>query len=385
VQFAVQAWDMLVVMDVSKSGRGMVSAHSGPVAGTPTPRHFLISFFPFFLSLVFWYGFQEPRTTLCEKGGCMSDLRPVVASEQVLALLDQHFGVPISDLVSVEGGQVARTFAFRANAQDYIIRFNHDTMLDSNLPKEAYLMRKFAGTTLPLPPLLHVGRLGKLHFAISRKMPGQMLELLSPQEVRDLLPQILDILAAIHGIDISDTQGYGVFSDQGQGYFPSWRDHLHMIAREEAENDYFGKWYRLFDETFLERDLYQDLYRRMCDLLVYCPEDRFLIRGGLSLRDVLAQDGKITAVLDWVDASYGDFVYDIAGLDFWWPWLGMRKAFQEDAQQRECELPFYAERLLCYQCYLALGALRFFAKSGQEQSYQLTRALILRKLDAFAG
>jgi hypothetical protein len=74
----------------------------------------------------------------------MSDLRPAVASEQVLALLDQHFGAPISDLVSVEGGQVAHTFAFRANAQEYIIRFNHDTMLDSNLPKEAYLMRIYA-------------------------------------------------------------------------------------------------------------------------------------------------------------------------------------------------------------------------------------------------
>ncbi len=150
----------------------------------------------------------------------MSDLRPVVASEQVLALLGQHFGAPISYLVSVEGAQVARTFAFRANAQEYIIRFNHDTMLDSNLPKEVYLIRKFAGTAIPLPPLLHVGRVGELHFAISCKMPGQMLELLSPQEVRDLVPQILDILAAIHGIDVSDTQGYGVFSDQGRVISP---------------------------------------------------------------------------------------------------------------------------------------------------------------------
>ena len=103
------------------------------------------------------------------------------------------------------------------------------------------------------------------------------------------------------------------------------------------------------------------------------------------MRDMLAQDGKITAVLDWVDASYGDFVYDIAVLDFWWPWLGVRKAFQEYSQQRECELPFYAERLLCYECHHALGALRFFAKSGHEEGYRLTRALILHKLDAFAG
>lgn len=315
----------------------------------------------------------------------MLDLRPVVASEQVLTLLGQHFSTPISDLVPIEGGQVARTFAFRSSEQEYIIRFNHDKMLDSNLPKEVYLMHKFAGTAIPLPPLLHVGRLGDLHFAISRKMPGQMLTALSPQEVRDLVPQILDILATIHSFDISDTQGYGGFGDQGKGHFPSWSDRLHMIAREEADNDYFGKWYNLFDETFLERDLYQDLYRRMCDLLVYCPEDRYLIHGGLSLRNMLAQDGKITAVLDWLDASYGDFVYDIAVLNFWSPWLGMREAFQEYHQQRQRELPFYAERLLCYECYHALGGLRFYAKSGHKQGYQLMRALILHKLDAFAG
>ena len=314
----------------------------------------------------------------------MSDLRPIVASEQVLALLGQHFSTPITDLVTVEGGQVARTFAFRTGVQEYIIRFNHDTMLDSNLPKEVYLIRKIAGTSIPFAPILHVGRLGELHFAISRKMPGQMLGTLPPQEIRNLLPQMLDLLAIIHRIDVSDTHGYGCFGYRGEGHFPSWSSHLRMIAREEAENDYFGKWYRLFDETFLDRDLYNDLYQHMCELLPYCPDERYLIYGGLSLRNVLAQDGKITALLDWLDASYGDFVYDIASIDFWSPWLGVREAFQQYYQQRQWELPFFAERLLCYECHYALGGLRFFAKSGHEAGYQFTRQIILHKLATFA-
>src|SRR5258708_36474109 len=135
-------------------------------------------------------------------------------------------------VVTVEGGQVAGTFGLHATARQYMIRLNHDTMLDSNLPKEVYLLRKFAGTAIPLPPILHVGRVGELHFAISCKMPGQMLEMFSPQEVRDLLPQILDILAAIHGIDVSDTQGYGGFSEPGRGCFPSWFDHLYTLCGE---------------------------------------------------------------------------------------------------------------------------------------------------------
>jgi hypothetical protein len=55
-----------------------------------------------------------------------------------------------------------------------------------------------------------------------------------------------------------------------------------------------------------------------------------------------------------------------------------------DEQEQQREVPFYAERLLCYQCYHALGGLRFFAAKGDEQAYQMTRAIILQKLGAFA-
>jgi hypothetical protein len=38
----------------------------------------------------------------------MPDLRPTVATGQVLTLLNQHFHAPILDLVPLDGGQVAR-------------------------------------------------------------------------------------------------------------------------------------------------------------------------------------------------------------------------------------------------------------------------------------
>lgn len=310
----------------------------------------------------------------------MPDLRPVVAPDQVLALLKQHFSAPIVNLTPLEGGQIARTFAFRAGEQEYVVRFNKDNMLTSNLPKEAYIARKLAQLPVPIPPILHVGRLGELHFAISPKMPGLMLEKFTPQEIKQLVPQVLEILGTLHHVDTSDTQGYGVFDYQGQGMASSWHGFLALVGKEEDDRDYFGKWYHLFDDTFLERDLYKDLYHRMRELLKVCPEDRYLLHGSFSLHNVLAQDGKISAVLDWVDARYGDFVYDIAVLDFWWPWLGVREAFQEYHQQRQREIPSYAERLLCYECHHALGGLRFFAASGNEEGYRITRAIILQKL-----
>lgn len=310
----------------------------------------------------------------------MPDLRPMIAQEQVLTLLKQHFSAPILDLAPVEGGQVARTFSFRVEGQEYIVRFNLDRMLTSNFPKEAYLVRKLAGTALPLAPILHLGRLGDLQFAISRKLPGKMLQEHTPQEVKALLPQILDLMEVAHSVDTSETQGYGVFDDRGNGLDTSWHASLLKVAEEEDERDYFGKWHRMFDETFLERNLFEDLYQRMKELLAYCPEERTLILGGFTTRNMLAQDGKITAVLDLLSAGYGDVVDDIVALDFWWPPLGIREAFLEYQQQRGRDLPFYAQRLLCYECYHALIGLRFFAKSDNEQGYQMVREIIQQKL-----
>lgn len=315
----------------------------------------------------------------------MPDLRPAVELDQVTVLLNQQFALPVSDLAPVEGGQVARTFSFRAGEQEYIIRFNKDNMLTSNFPKEAYVYQKLASTSIPLSPLVQVGRLGDLHFAISRRAPGKMLEQHSPQEVEQLLPRLIEILDTIHQVDVSDTQGYGVFDYHGNGMGSSWRNSLLRIAQEEDDNDYFGKWYHLFDDTFLERDLFKDIYRRMKSLLDYCPTERYLVHGNYSLRNVIAQDGTITAVLDWIDAQYGDFVYDIALFDYWCSWLGVSDSFLRYYRKQQREVPFYAERLLCYHCHHALGGFRFFAASGNEAAYQMTRAIILQKLEAFAG
>src|SRR5579862_5066073 len=141
----------------------------------------------------------------------MPDLRPVVPEEQVLALLHERFSPLVTDLVPVEGGAIARTFAFRAGAEAYIIRFNLDKMLTSNFPKEAYLWHKLALTSIPMPPVLQVGRLGELHYAISRTMPGKTLVHFTPLELGRLFPQILETMTAIHQVDVSDTEGYGVF------------------------------------------------------------------------------------------------------------------------------------------------------------------------------
>jgi len=310
----------------------------------------------------------------------MLDLRPAVSQVAVLALLHDEFAAPVSDVVPVEGGPVERKFDFRAGDQEYIIRFNLDRMLTANFPKEMYLWQKLAQTSIPMPPVLQVGRLGELHYVITRKMPGSELMRLRPPEIATLFPQVMETLDTLHGIDISDSHGSGVFDDHGRGMSTSWHAFLRQIADEEQPNDYFGAWHYLFDDTFLEREIFFRIYDRMLQLLQYCPEERHLVHGSLSLANFLADPGQLTAVLGWLDARYGDFVYDSASLDFWTPALQVQERVRTHYREQQILVPAYEERMLCYQCYVALGAMRFYATGGEEQSYETVRARILERL-----
>jgi hygromycin-B 4-O-kinase len=149
------------------------------------------------------------------------------------------------------------------------------------------------------------------------------------------------------------------------------------VKEEEEDWDYFGKWHALFEKTFLERKLFDELFQHMVSLLDFCPNERYLVHGNYSLRNILAHEGKLTGVIDWLDARYGDFVYDIAGLDFWIPELPIRNLCQQYYQERLGSIPFYQERVLCYECYIALGAMRFYAKKEDERAYQWSRKRIL--------
>ena len=311
----------------------------------------------------------------------MPELQPSVTPDEILELLKQQFKKPILDLVEVKGSPIMRTFSFLVEDQEYLIRFNNDNMMNSNLPKEKYIWRKLAPAGIPVVQIIQTGRFHGLHFAISPRIQGQRASELSRKSIENCLPQLVEKLDGLRSFDVSDTTGYGVFDHEGRGTSPSWSDFLALISKEEDERDYFGKWYHLFDDTFLELDLFQDLHLRMSNLTDCLTSERFLVHGNYTLHNILTQSGRVVAILEWLDARYGDFLYDVASLDFWYPWLGVQDLFLNHYEKCMVRVPFYRERLLCYEYHIALGALRFFAYSRNKESYGIVRSMILNRID----
>jgi hygromycin-B 4-O-kinase len=295
-------------------------------------------------------------------------LKPQIAEHTVRALLEEHFARPVAELSTIHSGQIAQTFSFAVDRQDYIIRFNTSRMA-ANFGKEAYIAEHFADPRVPIPRIVRVGRFEDLHFAISHKVPGVTLISLPPAEVEQFTPALIETLDVIHHVDIRGTAGYGTIDDGGAGMFPSWRQYLAVIREEEADWDFFGKWHVLFRDSFLERDLFDRLYDQMIELIDHCPEERYLVHGNYGFGNIIVHEGRITGVLDWIDAEYGDFVYDIAGLDLWAPHDTFRERFRQHYAAQDVVIPAYAERIRCYQCHISLNAMRFFAKQNNKAAY----------------
>ena len=72
--------------------------------------------------------------------------------------------------------------------------------------------------------------------------------------------------------------------------------------------------------------------------------------------------GRVTAVVDWGNAMYGDFLYDLARLDFWAPGYPAMEAVDVLAEAEGhfrsagVVVPDFAERVRCCEVHIGLDA-----------------------------
>jgi hygromycin-B 4-O-kinase len=306
----------------------------------------------------------------------MNDTFPQFEEQEVRALLTMHFEDEIQSLEPIAEGQLTQTCSFVVDGRPYIIRFGLPTQAD-RFAKEAYVAEHYSSPALPIPAMVHIGQHAGFAFGISVRAQGRVLSKMTETEIVGYFPAMMRAADAMRQADVSHTTGYGWLNTNGGARFSSWHEHLLFLREEEPESDYYGKWHSLFDTTFLERDLFDALFAHMESLLPYCPADRHLVHSNFALPNLIGRDGILTGVIDWTDALYGDFVFDIACLALWWPQAGFDWRFADFYRQQGVEIPHYAQRLLCYQVFIGTDGLRFFAKTGNEPHYQYTRDRLL--------
>lgn len=303
----------------------------------------------------------------------MSSLKTKVDANEVLEFLKGFFEKEISAVSFIKGGEMSQAFSFKNAGNNYVIRINSKKY---SYDKDRYAYKHFSSNLIPIPKIFEIGKFNRtLFFAISEKATGKNLEHFDHEVQERLEPQLVSVLDAIHCTKIPDGSKYGHWNADGVATFTSWKDFI-LNYKDEV----YSNWENLYKKTFLEKDVIKQIFKNIQNLSGFLPEGKFLVHGDYGFSNVISNGEKITGVLDWGESIYGDFLYDVAWLQFWHDKISYEQVFKKHYLEKNIEVPNYFERLLCYQLRLGAGSIGFFALSGQKDSYIWTKNKLISLL-----
>jgi hygromycin-B 4-O-kinase len=282
------------------------------------------------------------------------------STERIQGFLEAHYGKEVHHVHPLKGGDWSAAYAFKIEEGDYVVRFARD--------REAYEQDRvaagFASIDLPIPRVEAIGEAFGGYFAISERAFGEMLDDLSREQMRRVLPALFRMLDAVRAVDLSSTRGFGGWDASGSAPYQTWRDFLLDIGNDPPDVHCHG-WRASLASSPLGDSAFKEAYKRLAQLADEPPEGRHLVHGDLYCRNVLVSGDKIAAVLDWQCSVYGDFLYDIALLTYGAPWFPSMEAIDWVAEARThfasigLDVPEMEERLLCCQIHVGLSAQQY--------------------------
>jgi aminoglycoside phosphotransferase (APT) family kinase protein len=288
---------------------------------------------------------------------------------QAAGFLDERYQGRARDISELGGGDWSRAFSFRLDGCDLVARFGR---YGEDFAKDQEAMA-FAGPDLPVPKVLEVGNALGGAYAISERHFGLFLENLDEPRWRRLLPAVvrgLDHLRHLQAPAASQVPS----AASGPAITMSWREWLREGLVDQPGRRVAG-WRVVLagsadlNETFVAGE------RAFAALLDTCPEIRHVLHIDLLNRNVLvAGDGsRLVAVFDWGCSAYGDFLYEVAWFTFWAPWhaglaaIDFRSVMRRHYDATGLDVPFFDERLRCYELHIGLTHLAYRAFAGRRE------------------
>ena len=274
------------------------------------------------------------------------------------AFLHEHFGANVQDVQEVGRGAWSVAFAYRWDGRDYVARFG---LFGEDFFKDR-IVGNYTAARAPLPQILEIGPYQQGFFALSERAYGHFLDQLDEHAMRAVLPHVLETLDAVKDIKLHNTAGFGLWGASGNAPHTSWQQALLDIVNDRPETRIHG-WRASLAEMPENLALFEQAAALFATKVAVCPNERHLIHNDLLNRNVFVEDNRVTALLDWGASLYGDYLYDIAHLLYWWPWftqwrkIDIRGEIERHYQTRQVEIQDFHARLQCYQMHIGLDAM----------------------------
>jgi hygromycin-B 4-O-kinase len=237
-----------------------------------------------------------------------------VTDAEARRFVAEYYGQRAEDVRALGAGEWSRADAFVLDGREAVIRFG-DYVEDF---RKDQVMAAYSCAALPIPAVIEIGATGDGYFAVSECATGDLLDGLDGAGMRAALPGLLAALDTLRAIDVSGTKGYGIWAPDGTGPAASWAQALLAISQETAR---VPGWRAALAASPVGTGPFNRGYARLRELAEGLPDECHIIHGDLVNRNVLVEGSRLTAVIDWGNALYGDWLYDAAWLIFWWPWF----------------------------------------------------------------
>lgn len=257
------------------------------------------------------------------------------------------------------GGVVARVFRVEVPGRTVVVRLQPG--LPAAFEADGAVMPLIAGSGLPVPELLGAGERAGAGYTVTAWVDGTAVDGLPEAGQRAVLPEMLDVLRRIHRIDVSGTTGYGSIGADGNGRSASWRQSL-LDGLDPAVPGFWHDWRARLAGSRMPWETFDRWHERLPAVLERVPEARALVHGDYGFSNLLVENDRVSAVIDWTIARYGDPLWDAAYLGFFPMRVEMGPPLAAAFERVAESAADYRYRVAAYRLVLVLDCMRTFAR-----------------------
>lgn len=257
------------------------------------------------------------------------------------------------------GGVIARVFRVEVPGRTVVVRLQPG--LPAAFAADRAVMPLLAGSGLPVPELLGAGERDGAGYTVTGWVDGTAVDSLPEAGQRAVLPEMLDILHRIHRVDVSGTTGYGLIGADGNGQSASWRASL-LDLFDPAVPGFWHDWRARLAGSRMPWGTFDRWHDRLPALLERIPERRALVHGDYGFSNLLVEGDRVSAVIDWTIARYGDPLWDVAYLGFFPMRVEMGPPLAAAFERVAESAADYRYRIAAYRLVLVLDCMMTFAR-----------------------